>query len=157
MLSAGQSSLHRASKAFPVRLVGARYAAQFSRPALPKYGVISGTEHGACSVPLSLSKRLKYYRAHEPVRDLHHVDARAINTSHFGTAFQDSMEQSQNCRSFDYYVEYFRSLLCFCIRVKERNHFCRPRSFVADTYRSRGDAAGVKGAKHMELSMPAGR
>lgn len=98
-------------------------------------------------------------RAYELIGDLHHVDARTINTFQVGTVSQDPMQQLQNRRSFDQYVEHFQSLVCFYIRVVERDHFGRPLFIVSDTQRTALD--GMLRVSNevdiLEVSTPASR
>lgn len=55
--------------------------------------------------------------------NLHHVNARRINTFQVGTMLQDPIQVLQNSRSFDKYVEHFQAAVCYFVRVVEQDYF----------------------------------
>lgn len=58
------------------------------------------------------------------IADLHHVDARRLNTFQPGTLSQDPLEPLQEEHSLSYYILTFTKLICYFFRVTD-GHFDR--------------------------------
>ena len=99
----------------------------------------------SCSVPQSMREdaRLRHIalsvdrvlrKAFDLVEDLHHLDAKTLNTFQVGTVTQDPFQRLQNPRTLANYINVFQSLACYFIRVSE-SHFERDMFLVADEQR----------------------
>jgi superfamily II DNA helicase RecQ len=75
-------------------------------------------------------------RLHDSVDNLHHVDARTINTFQFGTVSQDPMQGLQDPTSVRAYIAEAQSLICYFIRVVEQNHFNQEMFTVTTSQRT---------------------
>ena len=105
----------------------------------------------SCSVPQSMREdaRLRHFalsvdrvlrKAFDLVEDLHHLDAKTLNTFQVGTITQDPFQRLQNTRTLANYINVFQSLACYFIRVSE-GHFERDMFLVADEQRQALDMA----------------
>ena len=79
-------------------------------------------------------------KAHNMVENLHHVDAKILNTFQVGTMTQDPFQQLQNKHSLNSYIHLFQSLVCYFIRVDE-GHFDREMFIVTGEQRKSLDSA----------------
>lgn len=73
-------------------------------------------------------------RAYELVADLHHVDARTLNTFQVGTISQDPFQGLQEKSSLVEYIRLFQQLVCYIIRTSE-GHFDRDMFIITEAQR----------------------